>query len=119
MYWRFDEGIQHVELDYPRDLSMWKGVPENFDAVFQYNDQKTYFFKGSHFWEFDDLRMRVKDPSPTEIGHHWMHCPKPIKDPFKSLKTSGTPPNFPKNELLVKFFAMLFIIANVQLQLNL
>ena len=35
MYWRFDEGIQHVELDYPRDLSMWKGVPENFDAVFQ------------------------------------------------------------------------------------
>ena len=38
MYWRFDEGIQHVELDYPRDLDMWKGVPENFDAVFQVSD---------------------------------------------------------------------------------
>jgi hypothetical protein len=35
MYWRFDEGIQQVELDYPRDLSMWKGVPDHFDAVFQ------------------------------------------------------------------------------------
>ena len=42
MYWRFDEGIQHVELDYPRDLSMWKGVPENFDAVFQVNKNIYY-----------------------------------------------------------------------------
>jgi Hemopexin len=57
--------------------------------LFQYNDHKTYFFKGPHFWEFDDLRMKVKDPNPTEIGHHWMHCPKPIKDPFKSIKTTN------------------------------
>jgi matrix metalloproteinase-16 (membrane-inserted) len=35
MYWRFDEEIQHIELDYPRDLAMWKGVPYNVDAVFQ------------------------------------------------------------------------------------
>ena len=111
MYWRFDEGIQHVELDYPRDLSMWKGVPENFDAVFQYNDQKTYFFKGSHFWEFDDLRMRVKDPSPTEIGHHWMHCPKSIKDPFKSLKTTSDASVTSKNKVLTNIWTLLLLYS--------
>lgn len=25
-----------MELDYPRDMSMWKGVPYNIDAVFQH-----------------------------------------------------------------------------------
>jgi hypothetical protein len=110
MYWRFDEGIQHVELDYPRDLSMWKGVPENFDAVFQYNDQKSYFFKGSHFWEFDDFRMRVKEPSPTEIGHHWMHCPKSIKDPFKSLKTTSAC-GVNKNDILNNIWTILLLCS--------
>lgn len=56
MYWRFDEDIQHVELDYPRDISIWKGIPYGVDAAFQYTDGKTYFFKGKDFWEFDDIR---------------------------------------------------------------
>jgi hypothetical protein len=37
--------------------------------------------------------MKVRDPNPTEIGHHWMHCPKPIKDPFKSIKSSSASRN--------------------------
>ena len=45
MYWRLDDEAQVVELDYPRDISMWKGVPANIDAVFQDTDHKTYFFK--------------------------------------------------------------------------
>jgi hypothetical protein len=49
MYWRFDEGIQHVELDYPRDLSMWKGVPENFDAVFQVTKPNLNLNNPHHF----------------------------------------------------------------------
>jgi hypothetical protein len=84
MYWRFDEDIQHVELDYPRDISVWKGVPYNLDAAFQNTDGKTYFFKDRDFWEFDDVRMRVRATQPTAINAHWMHCPKEIKDPFKS-----------------------------------
>ena len=38
MYWRFDEEAGKVELDYPRDMSMWKGVPYNIDSVFQYSN---------------------------------------------------------------------------------
>lgn len=39
-YWRFDEEIQHTELDYPRDMVIWKGVPYNIDAAFQWKDGK-------------------------------------------------------------------------------
>lgn len=38
MYWRFDEEIKKVELDYPRDMSMWNGVGTDIDAVFQWKD---------------------------------------------------------------------------------
>ena len=55
-YWRYDDAVGKVELDYPRDISMWRGVPSAIDAAFQYVDGKTYFFKGRHFWQFDDYR---------------------------------------------------------------
>ena len=35
---RYDEEVGSVELDYPRDMSMWKGVPYNIDAVFQHTN---------------------------------------------------------------------------------
>ena len=63
MYWRFDEEEQYVELDYPRDLVMWRGIPYNIDAVFQWHDKKTYFFKEKYFWLFNDQRMQVSPDS--------------------------------------------------------
>jgi hypothetical protein len=38
MYWRFDEDEMHVELDYPRDMSMWRDIGYNIDSAFQYKD---------------------------------------------------------------------------------
>ena len=86
-YWRFDDSVGRVELDYPRDISMWRGVPSDIDAAFQYVDGKTYFFKGRHFWQFDDYSMRVVNAMPKRIGTHWMQCPKPddiIRNPFEN-----------------------------------
>lgn len=40
MYWRFDEDEMHVELDYPRDMSMWRGIGYGIDSAFQYKDGK-------------------------------------------------------------------------------
>lgn len=74
MYWRYDEEAQSVELDYPRDMSMWKGVPYNIDSVFQYKNGKTYFFKGKVFWEFNDRKMRVASTTPTVSSPFWMGC---------------------------------------------
>jgi len=82
MYWRFDDEEQVVELDYPRDINMWKGVPRDIDAVFQYTDKKTYFFKNQSFWEFDDVRMSVVRAAATPVGEHWFHCPRDLHDPL-------------------------------------
>jgi len=102
MYWRYDEVVGHVELDYPRDISMWTGVPSGIDSVFRNFDGKTYFFKGRKFWEFDDTRMRVvqKSPSPSHpassagsednsINVRWLQCPprELIQDPFREDST--------------------------------
>jgi matrix metalloproteinase-16 (membrane-inserted) len=40
MYWRFDEDEMKVELDYPRDMSMWRGIGYDIDSAFQYKDGK-------------------------------------------------------------------------------
>lgn len=39
-YWRFDEDEMQVELDYPRDMSMWKGIGYDIDSAFQNRDGK-------------------------------------------------------------------------------
>ncbi|KAL7635601.1 UNVERIFIED_CONTAM: hypothetical protein RMT77_014670 [Armadillidium vulgare] len=82
MYWRFEEGnISHVELDYPRDMVMWRGVPYNIDAAFKYNGT-TYFFKGKQFYEFDDLRMKVTPRSPLLSAPFWFNCPNRFENPY-------------------------------------
>ncbi|XP_055537460.1 matrix metalloproteinase-2 [Wyeomyia smithii] len=81
LYWRFDEDTNHVELDYPRDMSMWKGVGYNIDSAFQNRDGKTYFFKGKGYWRFNDLRMSVDHADPHSSAHKWMKCQRePIID---------------------------------------
>ena len=35
MYWRYNEVNGYMEYDYPRDTSMWKGLPQPVDAAFQ------------------------------------------------------------------------------------
>ncbi|KOC64600.1 Matrix metalloproteinase-24 [Habropoda laboriosa] len=79
MYWRFDESENHVELDYPRDISMFAGVGNDIDAVFQWKDSKTYFFKGKGFWEFDDRRMKVAHEKQNLSAPVWMGCPRELE----------------------------------------
>ncbi|KAL3274574.1 hypothetical protein HHI36_015957 [Cryptolaemus montrouzieri] len=74
MYWKFDEDSSRVELDYPRDMSMWKGVGPDIDAVFQWKDGKTYFFKGKNYWKFNDLHMRIEHEEPKKSAPFWMGC---------------------------------------------
>nr|KAG5713310.1 hypothetical protein BaRGS_007837 [Batillaria attramentaria] len=38
MYWKLDENNTYVEYDYPRDMSIWRGVPVPLDAAFKYWD---------------------------------------------------------------------------------
>ncbi|XP_011864181.1 PREDICTED: matrix metalloproteinase-14-like isoform X2 [Vollenhovia emeryi] len=95
MYWRFDESVNYVELDYPRDMSMFAGVGNDIDAVFQWKNGKTYFFKGKGFWEFDDLRMRVAHEKQKLSAPVWMGCPPP------DVETNDIETNLPKKSRIV------------------
>ncbi|KAF2899798.1 hypothetical protein ILUMI_06396 [Ignelater luminosus] len=104
MYWRFDEELMKVELDYPRDMSMWRGVGQDIDAVFQWKDGKTYFFKGKGFWKFNDLRMRVENEQQTLSAPFWMGCSRNLegsipgsKAPYTVALSSGIKHNNPNN----------------------
>lgn len=37
---RFDEDVKHIELDYPRDMSIWRGIGYHIDAAFQWKNGK-------------------------------------------------------------------------------
>ncbi|KAK9744808.1 Matrixin [Popillia japonica] len=109
-YWRFDEDSKRVELDYPRNMDMWKGVAKNIDAVFQWRDGKTYFFKDTGFWKFDDNQMKVG--SFGSSGSFWFGCTHNFEDrhsrkqPFTATeRTSAT--NRLKTDYSLLFFAAL------------
>lgn len=80
VYWRLDIETGRVELDYPRDMSIWQGVGFNIDAAFQYIDHKTYFFKGLGYWEFNDDRMQVAHAKPKLSARKWMNCSRGINE---------------------------------------
>lgn len=40
---RFDEDVQHMELDYPRDMSIWRGIGYHIDAALQWKDGMQFF----------------------------------------------------------------------------
>ncbi|KAF2351043.1 Peptidase M10 metallopeptidase [Trinorchestia longiramus] len=103
MYWRFDESVKHVELDYPRDMMMWKGVPYgSIDAAFKLNGT-TYFFKDKMFYEFDDLRMKVRPRSPLMSAPFWMGCPDNIANPHHAPDTFNSEELNPlQNECLMQ-----------------
>lgn len=109
MYWRFDEEVGYIELDYPRDIAMWSGVPYGIDAVFQATDKKTYFFKDKHFWEFNDNKMEVTSSSPLSVGEHWLHCPKEIHDPFKQAGVSSSSTKRISKTISIKIYPLVII----------
>lgn len=39
-YWRFNDELHTVEVDYPRSMSVWSGVGYYIDAAFQNFDRK-------------------------------------------------------------------------------
>jgi hypothetical protein len=42
MYWKLNENNTRAEFDYPRDMSIWRGVPVPLDAAFKFADGKPF-----------------------------------------------------------------------------
>lgn len=70
-YWKMEtDGRAVVRDDYPRDMSMWGGVPIPLDdaVTMPRPHGTTYFLQGNYYWEFNDARMRVRDRYPKIIN---------------------------------------------------
>ncbi|XP_032596894.1 matrix metalloproteinase-2 isoform X2 [Drosophila grimshawi] len=80
LYWSINDHTGKVDLDYPRDMSIWAGVGYNIDSAFQYTDGKTYFFKNYGYWEFNDDRMKVAHPRPRPSSRRWMQCARSVNE---------------------------------------
>lgn len=72
-YWRLGARGDRVEMDYPRDIAVWRGLPPNYSAALTVLSQ-TYFFAGRAYWEFDVMRMRTNE-APALTAPYWLSCP--------------------------------------------
>lgn len=84
MYWKLNTENKHIEMDYPRDMSIWRKVPVDVGTAFQYNTGKdkgkTYFFKDDKFYLFYDNKMRVKKGYPKKISEDWWGCKRRVAE---------------------------------------
>ena len=69
MYWRFDEDVGHVELDYPRDMSMWRGIGYNIDSAFQYKDGTFIYFQCSSISNLNSLQEKLTFSKAKDTGN--------------------------------------------------
>lgn len=70
-YWRWDE--EKVDKHYPKDISRAFRDVYDFDTAFS-NDEKLYFFKGTDFYEFDHISMRLNRMNPLPSAPNFMKC---------------------------------------------
>lgn len=75
-FWRFNETEGKLDPGYPRDMEVWRKIPENLDAATTWIDGYTYFFKGGLYWKFDNDWIIATDESPLPIAQIWLGCPE-------------------------------------------
>jgi hypothetical protein len=124
-YWKLDEeGETVLQYGYPRDMSTWTGVRLPVDAAFTHTDGRTYFFKGSEFWEFNNIRMQIRHPQLRHVGHRWLGCPL-VPSPrttsgrlYRFDVISGSSSSVSLPPPIVVCFIQLLLLASVLLNLN-
>ena len=106
-YWRYDRTRGKLDEGYPRAISVWKGIPNDIDAVFQWKNGRSYFFKGSKYYAFDDDKVKVLEdsvnPYPRDVASYWMGCFNPVVEIKPVGSAYGLLPN------LLVFIACFFI----------
>lgn len=80
-YWVFKDNI--VEEGYPRPISDFGLPSEGVDAAFVWlHNDKTYFFRDSRYWRYDD-RLRRMDPGYPKDSSLWKGLPPHLDDAMR------------------------------------
>ncbi|KAM9773589.1 matrix metalloproteinase-17 isoform X1 [Syngnathus typhle] len=80
-FWRFDESqkdqqaTRQPESGYPRDNSLWTGVPSYMDDIISWGEGDAYFFKDNHYWVLKSGGMNQDVVEPKSTAVDWLRCP--------------------------------------------
>ncbi|XP_033747762.1 matrix metalloproteinase-2-like isoform X2 [Pecten maximus] len=99
MYWKLNTENNHIEMDYPRDMSIWRNVQVPVSTAFQYktgpkDKGRTYFFKDDQFYLFYDDKMRVKKGYPKKVNEDWWGCKRRVAE----ISKYGNPEEYTGNK---------------------
>lgn len=74
-YYRFNEESRSVDSDYPKDIGVWQGVPDNVKGAFMSEDgANAYFYKANKYWKFNNQQLKVEPGFPKSVLTNWMGC---------------------------------------------
>uniref|UniRef100_A0A671YEG7 Matrix metallopeptidase 25b n=1 Tax=Sparus aurata TaxID=8175 RepID=A0A671YEG7_SPAAU len=82
-FWRFDESRKGEETNmqpepgYPRDNSLWAGVPNHMDDIISWGEGDAYFFKDNLYWVLKNGGLNQEVVTPKSIAVDWLRCPAP------------------------------------------
>ncbi|KAK5878743.1 hypothetical protein CesoFtcFv8_024124 [Champsocephalus esox] len=74
LYWRYDDHLRRMDLGYPKDSSLWKGLPPQLDDAIRWSDGSSYFFKGKEYWRVPSSDMEAEAGYPRSIAKDWLLC---------------------------------------------
>ncbi|KAM8730471.1 matrix metalloproteinase-17 [Acanthopagrus schlegelii] len=86
-FWRFDESRKgeqtnmQPEPGYPRDNSLWAGVPNHMDDIISWGEGDAYFFKDNLYWVLKNGGLNQEVVTPKSIAVDWLRCPAPPATP--------------------------------------
>ncbi|XP_041818721.1 matrix metalloproteinase-17 [Chelmon rostratus] len=96
-FWRFDESrkseqtSRQPEPDYPRDSSLWAGVPSHVDDIISWGEGDAYFFKDNLYWVLKNGGLNQDVVTPKSTAVDWLRCPAP------PATTAPVNPRIPKD----------------------
>ncbi|XP_077594030.1 matrix metalloproteinase-17-like [Stigmatopora nigra] len=73
-YWRYDDHLRRMDLGYPKDSTLWKGLPPQLDDAMRWSDGSSYFFKGKEYWRVPSSDMEAEADYPRLIAKDWLLC---------------------------------------------
>ncbi|KAG7252965.1 hypothetical protein CRUP_001563 [Coryphaenoides rupestris] len=53
-YWRYDDHLRRMDPGYPKDATLWKGLPPNLDDAMRWSDGRVRHL-GSSLWRLSHL----------------------------------------------------------------
>ncbi|XP_072165170.1 matrix metalloproteinase-18-like [Diadema setosum] len=110
-YYRYSMKARRVDSGYPRDMSVWRGLPDGVDTAFQYSNRRTYFFFGSKYYRFNDRGLRVDRSYPRSTAKWWLGC-----NAVGSLLEGDSSADVSKPSCASLLLSMLFVLVAVTFQ---